>query len=391
MGSATALALLTGQSAHLPQKRADAVTVVVSPPHLLKKWQRELVSLHHGAYVQIVETHEQLHAFMKQATKIGDIAPKIMVVRRDMIKLDSGHAPAVVWKKTHTIHWKRGTPPPNGYRDEERVTVKRIPTCPHCGSWVMMNEREPASTEWLKSGQRQCEQCHQPLWQEQRMKSGKLRPRLDKVLQRHYPDRMGLLIWDEAHEAANADRGNGEAFARLNELADYTLAMTGTPFNGYASSLFNIEYCLNRRVKQRYALRGSDRLSRKVGGSQHFPERTQTPGYSRGEAEALWVETMGVMEKTLTTSPEFDPENGTFTGTSTYERPYKQAAGIAPALAGELLDHTLFLSLSDFGQALPEYEEQLIGVDLDADVDDAYQEVNRELKDYLKRNYPEGS
>jgi superfamily II DNA or RNA helicase len=60
-----------------------------------------------------------------------------------------------------------------------------------------------------------------------------------------YPDRVYLLIWDEVHEAQHGDTGNGEAFSRMAGLAKKVLAMTGTPFNGRASSIFNLEYALN--------------------------------------------------------------------------------------------------------------------------------------------------
>jgi hypothetical protein len=79
----------------------------------------------------------------------------------------------------------------------------------------------PASENWLKSGKRACANCHTPLWQEardrgSRPKKGQKYPtknpryRLDEYLKKQYPDRVYMLIWDEVHECANGDTGNGE-------------------------------------------------------------------------------------------------------------------------------------------------------------------------------------
>src|SRR5690606_10066057 len=127
---------------------------------------------------------------------------------------------------------------------------------------------------WLSSGKRFCESCRAPLWQEDRNKgsmpkdgqifiSKNPKYRIDEYIKRVYPDRIHLLIWDEVHEAQSSDSGNGEAFGRLAGVAKKVLAMTGTPFNGRASSIFNLEYHLNPRVRQRYNWGGAERLTRK--------------------------------------------------------------------------------------------------------------------------------
>ena len=110
-----------------------------------------------------------------------------------------------------------------------------------------------------------------PLWQEARDRGSQPKPgytsspknpryRLDEYLKRRYRDRVYLLIWDEVHEAQHGDTGNGEAFSRMAGMAQKVLAMTGTPFNGRSSSIFNIEYALNPRVRQRYAWGGRHAL-----------------------------------------------------------------------------------------------------------------------------------
>jgi len=258
----------------------------------------------------------------------------------------------------------------------------------------------PASESWLSSGKRVCAVCQSPLWREardsgSRPKAGEKfasknpRYRLDDYLKRVYPDRVFLLVWDEVHEAQHGDTGNGEAFGRMAGVARKVLAMTGTPFNGRASSLFNLEYHLNPRVRATYNWGGASRLSRKARGSD-WQVVANDPGKQRGRAESRWVEAMGVREQVIEERPSYDRDTGAYTGTSTYERPYEEAPGISPLLVAEVLDHAIFFSLGDLGKWLPQFEEIALPVELDSDVYGQYESTRQRLKDYLIQRRWEG-
>jgi len=253
------LALATGAVKGLHSQMKDQqVTLIVAPPHLIEKWKRELLSLSPQAYIAQLDRHEEVKAFMAKAAQIGGIAPKIGLIKRDMTKLGGARVPSVVWRTVGQARWRHDQPTPSGFQPHERIVKERIPLCPVCHAPVIQRIKDtahPATEEWLRKGQRRCETCDGPLWQVARergaqAKEGTLPPRnprvrLDEYIKRHYADRVFLLIWDEAHEAANGDRGNGEAFGRLAGVAKKVLAMTGTPFNGRSSSLFNLEFHLN--------------------------------------------------------------------------------------------------------------------------------------------------
>jgi len=192
-----------------------------------------------------------------------------------------------------------------------------------------------------------------------------------------------LLIWDEVHECAHGDTGNGEAFNRIAGLSQKVLAMTGTPFNGRSSSIFNLEYALNPRTRQRYNWGGAPRLSRKTRGERGFQTIAADDSKQRGRAESRWVADMGVREQVVEERPSYDKETGAFTGTSTYERPFEEAPGISPLLVAEVLDHAIFFSLGDLGKALPLYEEIALPVEMDADTYEQYDRTRQQLKDYL--------
>lgn len=398
LGGSAAIAIASGAVQNLRRNVGpDQVILIIAPPHLLDKWQRELLSINSNIYVEKLNRHEDVKTFMDKAARLGADIPKIGLIKRDMTKLGAGFAPAVVWRSEPVALWRKNSPVPEGYEDQPRVIRRRVPKCPHCGSTVMKErkgQQSPASENWIKSGKRQCSVCQSALWKEKRDKGSQPKPgykfppknpryRIDQYLKRRYPHRVYLLIWDECHEAQKGDTGNGVAFSRMAGLAQKVLAMTGTPFNGRSSSLFNIEYALNPRVRQRYPVGGAKRLARKVGGSRSYQQAIEGTGSQRGRAEARWVADMGVRERVVEERPSYNSETGAYTGTSTYERPYEEAPGISPLLVAEVLDHAIFFSLADLGKNLPEYEEVAVPVEMDDDTYEEYDRTRQALKEYL--------
>ncbi|MEO0562748.1 MAG: DUF6094 domain-containing protein, partial [Chloroflexota bacterium] len=405
MGSSAAAAIASGTVAALrDQMRDNQVVLIVAPPHLIEKWKRELLSIHPKSIVSRLDRHEDVKAFMAKAAKVGEGVPKIGLIKRDLTKLGCAREVAVVWRDQPVALWPPNQPTPEGYEPSDRISKQRVPTCPHCGATITQERKGntvTASANWLKSGKRSCQACLTPLWSEARDRGSRPKPghkyapknpryRIDSCIKRHYSDRVYLLIWDECHEGSNISSGNGEAFGRLAGVAQKVLGLTGTPFNGRASSLFNLQYHLNERVRQRFPWGGADRLSRKERGSRSYQTVIESAGKQRGRAESRWVEVMGVRECVVEERPTYDSETGAYTGTSTYEKPYTEAPGISPLLVAEMLDHTIFFSLADLGKHLPRYEEIALPVEMDADTYEQYDSTRSLLKDYLVQRRWEG-
>lgn len=405
MGGTAAIALASQVvKAMQGDMRDDQVILVVAPPHLVEKWKRELHSISPQVYIQRLDRHEDVKTFMAQASRLGSGIAKIGLIKRDMTKLGTAREAAIIWRQKGVALWRHDEPTPEGYEPHQRIQRQRIPLCPHCGTLVMQERKgvcSPATESWLTSGKRVCENCQTPLWQEARDRGSQPAPgqkypsknpryRLDEYLQRCYPNRVYLLIWDEVHEAQHGDTGNGEAFNRLAGLSQKVLAMTGTPFNGRSSSMFNLEYALNPRIRQRYNWGGASRLNRKMHGSRKFQTVLEENAKQRGRAESRWVSDMGVREQIIEERPTYDSASGVYTGTTTYERPYEEAPGISPLLVAELLDHAIFFSLGDLGKALPQFEEIAVPVPMDEDTGAEYERVRQQLKDYLVQRRWEG-
>ncbi|MDX1992553.1 MAG: DUF6094 domain-containing protein [bacterium] len=405
IGGAAAIAIAAGVVKQLSgEMRPDQVALIVAPPHLVEKWKRELRSISPDIVVERLDRHEDIKRFMTRAETLGANIAKIGLIKRDLTKLGCAWDAAVLWWEKATALWRYGALVPDGYAPDQRIHREKLPHCPTCGSIVMQEKkgtRVPASRSWLEGGKRTCTVCLAPLWQEARDRGARPKPgekyppknpryRIDEYLKRLYRDRVYLLVWDEVHEAQHGDTGTGEAFGRMAGIARKVLAMTGTPFNGRSSSLFNLEYHLNARVRQRYNWGGAPRLSRKPRGERAWQSITEENMKQRGRAEARWVADMGVREMVVEERPSYDKETGAFTGTTTYERPYTEAPGISPLLVAEVLDHAVFFSLGDLGKALPNFEEIALPVEMDADVYSEYDKTRQRLKDYLIQRRWEG-
>jgi hypothetical protein len=405
MGGTAAIAIASGVVEALRQQvQENQVVLIVAPPHLLEKWKRELYSITSNIFVQRLDRHEDVKAFMDKSAKLGAGIAKIGLIKRDLTKLGAGRDVAVIWHDEPIALWRHDQPTPEGYEGQPRIIKKRVPKCPCCGYTVMRETKGtavPASEDWLKRGKRSCSICQTPLWQEARDKGSQPKPgekyprknpryRIDEYIQRKYPDRVFLLVWDEVHECQSTDTGNGEAFGRLAGVAKKVLGMTGTPFNGRSSSLFNLEYHLNERIRHNYPWGGAPRLSSKDRASNGWQSILENDSLLKGRSESRWVESMGVRERVLEERPTYDSTTGAYTGTSTYEKPYEEAPGISPLLVAEVLDHTIFFGLGDLGKELPDYEEIAMPVEMDADTYAEYDRTRSLLKAYLIQRRWEG-
>ena len=178
---------------------------------------------------------------------------------------------------------------------------------------------------------------------------------LAKYIQQRYRHVFGLLIADEIHEGRD---GSALNFAR-QRLANATkggrmLGLTGTLSNGYAGSLFRFAYVMSPAVRRDFAYAEEER----------------------------WIDLYG---KRQTTRKTYKGEVGT--GSSSDRRvgspQIRELAGFAPVGLTYILPCSSFLELSDVAPALPRYEEETHLVEMDRDVERAYEhfreEATREL------------
>ena len=166
-----------------------------------------------------------------------------------------------------------------------------------------------------------------------------------KYIKRRYKGCIDYLILDEIQNLKGQDSDCGLAMCDLISATKKTIALTGTLINGYASSLFYLLFRL------------SPRLMIKNGYGYHSVGKFQID--------------YGVIEKNIT---YIDLKNK-----RTVPKPLP---GISPLLFTDfLLDNTVFVSLSDMTEGLPEYKEIPYAVEMDEDLRTYYNLLENQFRD----------
>ena len=251
--------------------------------------------------------------------------------------------------------------------------------CPHCGTplWAPVNDRR--QMPWIKIGgygwvfrpqaamhlnrtknQHILDQLQQLVEHPERpycIRGAHRRFPLSTYLKKKYRGRISSFLCDELHEYNN-DSGQGDAMAELYGICRKFIGMTATLINGYSSGIFHLLYRIVPRLMQ------------KDGKSHDAP--------SRFDAE------YGVVENTYEIT---DADYNSNRRSAKSKKRSRQLPGVSPLVFSRfLLECTAFLSLSDMGKDLPDYEEMPIPLTMPKPIEEAYKEAEQELTSVLRND-----
>lgn len=159
-------------------------------------------------------------------------------------------------------------------------------------------------------------------------------PLASYILRQYDKDTIDLAIFDEVHQLKAADSDQGYALGRLARASKKVLGLTGTIYGGKASTLFHLLYRTANDMRRDFT-------------------DTEGTGKSRIMASA-WIARYGLME---TVETKHLNANGKQSGNKKSTTQYKEAPGSSPKMLPYLLNRAAFMSQSDMGFALPDYEE----------------------------------
>ena len=198
-------------------------------------------------------------------------------------------------------------------------------------------------------------ELYSALWQADRNKTRRFAP-VDFV-GRYMADFFDYAIADEVHEL-KGDTAQGNALGTLAACAQRTAVLTGTLLGGYADEVFNILFRLE-------------------------PAKMIREGFEYGESGVrAFTETYGLLEKVTV----IDPEDNACSEARATKR-IRRRPGASPLLFGRfLMSLGAFISLEDISEALPPYREELISVEMDAPLKEAYANLEEEVKIALKEH-----
>ncbi len=174
---------------------------------------------------------------------------------------------------------------------------------------------------------------------------------------RYMPDFFDFAIADEVHEL-KGDTAQGSALGTLAGCAQRTVVLTGTLLGGYADEIFNILFRLE-------------------------PAKMVREGFEYGETGLRsFTETYGLLEKITV----IEPSDNACSEARVTKR-IRRRPGASPLLFGRfLMSLGAFISLEDISETLPPYREEVLTVDMDPPLREAYKKLEEDVKKALQEH-----
>ncbi len=199
-----------------------------------------------------------------------------------------------------------------------------------------------------------------PLWSADANKILRMAPA--EYMGRYMKKWFDYSIADEMHQLAG-DTAQGNALGVLARVGRKVFGLTGTFLGGYADDCYNLLHRMDapQVIKEGFAWGGEGRMN--------------------------FVRQYGAIE---TVKKEKEEDNAC-SRRSTKSTTVKRKPGASPMLFGRfLLANTVFISLEDIASCLPPYDEQVISVEMEPQLESAYRDIERAFKDAI-REYGCGS
>ncbi len=330
--------------------------LVLCPPHLTRKWKREVEETVPGARAVIVASITDLER-LRLSHGPG---PLFVVMSRERAKLSYRWQPAVV-ERWATVDGRL-------VRDEETLQPIRVPCCPDCFTPIVDKDGLPLTLKDLGRRKRSCDECDSALWRAD--PAGPKRYPLADYVKNRLRGFFDLLIGDEVHEYKGRGSAQGIAAGILADACGKSLSLSGTLMGGYSSTLFHLLYRFSPEIRSEFG---------------------------RGE-ESRWIERYGFVEHTIGRDDGESLEDGRTSRRRKYRKVIRERPGLAPAALFHLIGASIFLRLSDVASGLPPYEERVLLSSMDDEEDasgfsqrSAYDSVFETLRAALTEALAKGS
>ena len=327
--------------------------LILCPPHLTRKWKREVEQTVPFARAAIVSSITDLERLRLSAGS----GPLFAVMSRERAKLSYRWKPAIVER------WAAAAG--RLVRDEETGEPFRVPCCPGCTAQVVDRDGVPLSDADLNRRKRTCDHCNSPLWQADA--SGPRRYPLSDYVKHRMKGFFDLLIGDEVHEYKGRGSAQGIAAGVLADVCGKSLSLSGTLMGGYSSTLFHLLYRFSPELRTEF-----DRSD-----------------------EHRWIKRYGFEEHTMGKPDDDTLEDGRNSRRRKFRKVVRERPGLVPSALFHIIGNTVFLKLADVASGLPPYEEQILLSSMDSEEDATgysqrsaynlvYKELRKELKDALR-------
>ncbi len=302
--------------------------LVLCPPHLTRKWKREIEETIPTARAVIVSSITDL----EQLQRLSTVGPLYVVMSRERAKLSYRWRPSTI-ERLSVSDGKLA-------RDKETGEPIRIPCCPDCFEQIVDRHGVPLAETALKRRKLRCPECGAALWQAD--STGPKRFPLADYVKLRMRGFFDLLIADEVHEYKGRGSAQGVAAGVLADVCGKSLSLSGTLMGGYSSTLFHLLYRFSPEIRSEFG-------------------RTE---------ESRWIQRYGFLEQSIGKSDDDDDAaDGRSSKRRSYRKVVRERPGLAPSALFHLIGNTVFLRLADVASGLPPYEEQVMLSSLDSEPD----------------------
>ena len=384
----TALGALYGMWASQHRKGAGKTfSIVMSPSHVTQKWVREIGETLPDTYAMVVRSITDLNRLYAMY-EAGDKSV-YAVLSKEKARDGYMRYPAVTWNQRRKAFLCPDCLEPLEMEISEDGTRYKVNAdqfffqtehrqnhkCPHCGAvlWAPVNPEKQipwvriSGYGWVYRDRADAHMKHtknaailDQLWKIAKnpdgyfpVKGAYRRYPLSTYIKKKLRGKVDGFLADELHEYNNAS-GQGDAMAEIYGTARQFVGMTATLINGYSSGIFHLLYRIVPGLMQ------------KDGKPSDF------------DAE------YGVVENTYEVT---DGDYNSNRRTTKHKTRSKKLPGVSPLVFSRfLLEYTAFLSLSDMGKDLPDYEEIPVPLEMPEEVYRAYKEAEDILQSTLKND-----
>ena len=309
--------------------------LVLCPPHLTRKWKREIEETIPTARAVIVSSISDL----EQLQRVSTVGPLYAVMSRERAKLSYRWRPATVERLAVSDGKVARDPASSAGQAKETGEPIRVPCCPDCFEQVVNRHGVPLAESTLKRRKLRCSECGSAIWQAD--PTGTKRFPLADYVKLRMRGFFDLLIADELHEYKGRGSAQGIAAGVLADVCGKSLSLSGTLMGGYSSTLFHLLYRFSPEIRSEF-------------------ERTE---------ESRWIQRYGFLEQQVGKSDDDDASDGRASKRRSYRKVVRERPGLAPSALFHLIGNTVFLRLADVASGLPTYQEQVLLSSLDSEPD----------------------
>jgi hypothetical protein len=416
--------------------------LVLSPPHLVYKWRREILDTVPGATVWVLNGPETLAKLLMLREALGVVpkGPEFFILGRVRMRMGFHWRPAFVVRRQLEEPFEgaraKGIP----------YNLREIASCPDCLTPIVMDESGlPASPGAVEAADRRlvCPSCKGRMWTLQRPKARKSRRELvldtvtqlptigpktaNRLMDLFGEDLLGDMLADNVYAFINLmdDQGNLVFSDRQARRMEKTLGSMELSFGDghYQATEFIKRYLPDQTfdlliVDEGHEYKSPDSAQGIAMGVLAAKARktllltgTLMAGYADdlffllwrimtrnmledgyrynsrgtlGTASTAWMRQHGVLKDVVKVTEGGD--HRTARGKRVSVRTVK-APGFGPkGIARYVLPYTCFLKLKDIGQdVLPPYEEIFHEVAMTSAMDAVYSKMSSTLSDHLKK------